>query len=242
MKQFIKLFTSELKNRGLSLYDKAVFGSLMTKYQYHGCKEFYTYIKYIADELEIGEATVKRSIKKLHEAGLVHISKKYNKQLKQSINYYSMNLNMTVLEDEVDESLTYVEKTSQNEDIKPTEVINTEKENLADSKISSVIKSDCVNEKVDNEEDLVDEEKDLVEDEELDDKISIAIYKKKLEKQYENLSDTILEEYNTDIKTYMIQFDDYYSIGYDNIFKLADDSKIEPNDVIEIYKILKETA
>lgn len=92
MKTFIKLYTEELKNKGLSLYDKAVFGSLVTKYQYHNNSEFYTYEKFIADELEISESSVKRSIKKLNEVGLISINKKFHKQLKQTVNYYSINL------------------------------------------------------------------------------------------------------------------------------------------------------
>lgn len=94
MKTFIKLYTEELKNKGLSLYDKAVFGSLVTKYQYHNNSEFYTYEKFIADELEISESSVKRSIKKLNEVGLISINKKFHKQLKQTVNYYSINLDI----------------------------------------------------------------------------------------------------------------------------------------------------
>lgn len=96
MKTYIKLFTSELKNKGLSLYDKAVFGSLVTKYQYHNNTEFYTYEKFIADELEISESSVKRSIKKLNDVGLINISKKFHKQLKQTVNYYSINLDAEI--------------------------------------------------------------------------------------------------------------------------------------------------
>ena len=93
MNTYIKLFTNDLKNKGLSLYDKAVYGSLVTKFQYHNNSEFYTYESFIADELEISESSVKRSIKKLAEIGLISISKKFHKQLKQTVNYYSVNLN-----------------------------------------------------------------------------------------------------------------------------------------------------
>lgn len=93
MNTYIKLFTNDLKNKGLSLYDKAVYGSLVTKYQYHNNSEFYTYESFIADELEISESSVKRSIKKLNDLGLISINKKYHKQLKQTVNYYSVNLN-----------------------------------------------------------------------------------------------------------------------------------------------------
>lgn len=91
--KYIKLFTEDLKGKNLSIFDKAVFGSLMTKYQFHGCKEFYTYENFIADELEIGEATVKRSIKKLNEAGLISINKKYDSKLRKTINFYTVNFN-----------------------------------------------------------------------------------------------------------------------------------------------------
>lgn len=91
--KYIKLFTEDLKGKSLSLFDKAVLGSLITKYQFHGCKEFYTYENFIADELEIGEATVKRSIKKLNEAGLISINKKYDSKLRKTINFYTVNFN-----------------------------------------------------------------------------------------------------------------------------------------------------
>ena len=93
--KFIKLYTDELKNKGLSLFDKAVYGSLQTKYQYHGNQEFYTFESYIADELEISERTVKRSIKKLNETGLISITKRYHKQLKQVVNYYNLDIQET---------------------------------------------------------------------------------------------------------------------------------------------------
>lgn len=92
--KYIKLFTEDLKGKNLSLFDKAVLGSLITKYQFHGCKEFYTYENFIADELEIGEATVKRSIKKLNEAGLISINKKYDSKLRKTINFYTVNFNI----------------------------------------------------------------------------------------------------------------------------------------------------
>lgn len=91
MNTYIKLFTNDLKNKGLSLYDKAVYGSLVTKFQYHNNEAFYTYEKYIADELEVSESSVKRSIKKLIELGLISVSKRFNKQLKQTVNYYIIN-------------------------------------------------------------------------------------------------------------------------------------------------------
>ena len=91
MNTYIKLFTNDLKNKGLSLYDKAVYGSLVTKFQYHNNEAFYTYEKYIADELEVSESSVKRSIKKLIDLGLISVSKRFNKQLKQTVNYYIIN-------------------------------------------------------------------------------------------------------------------------------------------------------
>lgn len=91
MNTYIKLFTNDLKNKGLSLYDKAVYGSLVTKFQYHNNEAFYTYEKYIADELEVSESSVKRSIKKLIDLGLISVSKRFNKQLKQIVNYYIIN-------------------------------------------------------------------------------------------------------------------------------------------------------
>ena len=132
---YIKLFTTELNNKGLSLYDKAVYGSLVTKYQYHGNKEFYTFESYIADELEVSERTVKRSIKKLSETGLISISKRYHKQLKQTVNYYNLDtqnlsnenfvLDTFTVEPDIDIKATEI--TQQNEDIEDMET-NTDAE------------------------------------------------------------------------------------------------------------------
>lgn len=116
---YIKLYTDELKNKGLSLYDKAVYASLMTKYQYHDNKEFYTFESYIADELEISERTVKRSIKKLVEVKLITIKKRYHKQLKQTVNYYNLDTQNLSNENFVLDTFTVEPDT----DIKATEII-----------------------------------------------------------------------------------------------------------------------
>ena len=265
MKQFIKLFTNELKNRGLSLYDKAVFGSLITKYQYHNNTEFYTYGKFIADELEIGEATVKRCIKKLHNLGLINIKKRFNKQLNQTINYYSINLTTEALNDTDDNSTTNTIKTPQNENMRPTEVKEYE-DRIAELQ-SQIDELTEANDYLQNEmetmekktynldtktteetivvenlapdtiEDLTDEDDDDAEKE-----FEIELLKHNLSTQYENLSEVIEDEHNTDIKTYFKQFKDKFSIGYDNIYKLADDANIDPNDVLEIYELIKDAA
>lgn len=114
MKTYIKLFTNDLKNKGLSLYDKAVFGSLATKFQYHNNEAFYTYEKYIADELEVSESSVKRSIKKLIDLELISVSKRFNKQLKQTVNYYMINKSILSNENlSNDTSIVSVEKVEQ---------------------------------------------------------------------------------------------------------------------------------
>ena len=111
---YIKLFTTELNNKGLSLYDKAVYGSLMTKFQYHHNTEFYTFEKFIADELEVSERTVKRSIKRLNDVGLISISKRFHKQLKQTVNYYIINNSILSNENLLpDTSTTAIEKVEQ---------------------------------------------------------------------------------------------------------------------------------
>lgn len=90
-KTFIKLLTTDLKGKGLTITDKAVYSSLYTKYQYHNNNEFYTYETFIAEELEISERSVRNSIKKLEELGLVQISRRYNNEIKKTTNYYRVN-------------------------------------------------------------------------------------------------------------------------------------------------------
>ena len=126
---YVKLYTTELKNKGLSLFDKAVYGSLLTKFQYHKNQEFYTFEKFIADELEISERTVQRSIKKLVDVGLISITKKFHKQLKQTVNYYNLNAvnftNENLISDAVSEEVEQEPTTKETVEQKPSiEVLN----------------------------------------------------------------------------------------------------------------------
>lgn len=155
MNTYIKLFTNDLKNKGLSLYDKAVFSSLVTKYQYHNNTEFYTYEKFIADELEISESSVKRSIKKLTEVGLISINKKYHKQLKQTVNYYNINLDTdsisvpknsepstAITQSEISEQKSNNEPIQASEPIEDTDVNNIYKDIKYYDEISEVIEDE----------------------------------------------------------------------------------------------------
>lgn len=88
--KFIKLMTDDLKGKGLTIFEKAVYSSLYCKYQYHN-EAFYTYESFIAEELEISEKTVMRSIDKLQKLGLITVARRYNKETKKSVNYYTVN-------------------------------------------------------------------------------------------------------------------------------------------------------
>ena len=88
-KEFIKVQLKELKGKGLTIIDKLVYSSLASKYNYHN-EPFYTYESYIADELEVSERSVRNSIKKLQETGLIEIERRYNKETKKTVNYYSI--------------------------------------------------------------------------------------------------------------------------------------------------------
>lgn len=151
---YVKLYTDELKNKGLTIYDKAVYGSLLTKFQYHNNQAFYTFEKFIADELEISERTVQRSIKKLVEVGLLSITKKFHKQLKQSVNYYNLSeqnftnqsLISTPINEEVEQSFTIEETSEQkpnNEEIKGfnNDYMFYDFEQTDDEKISNTIEN-----------------------------------------------------------------------------------------------------
>lgn len=160
MNTYIKLFTNDLKNKGLSLYDKAVYGSLVTKFQYHN-GEFYTYEKFIADELEISESSVKRSIKKLTEVGLISINKKYHKQLKQTVNYYNINLDNDSISDiknlEPDTAITQSEIMPENVNNEPIQASETIED--TDNNIYKDIKwYDEISEVIEDEFELTPEE------------------------------------------------------------------------------------
>ena len=131
---YVKLYTEELKNKGLTLFDKAVYGSLLTKSQYHKNQAFYTFEKYIADELEISERTVQRSIKKLTEVGLITVTKKFHKQLKQSVNYYILTeqnftnqpFNLSDVPEEVEQVSTSEETSEQKPNNKETNLFKND--------------------------------------------------------------------------------------------------------------------
>ena len=205
--KYIKLFTEDLKGKNLSLFDKAVLGSLITKYQFHGCKEFYTYENFIADELEIGEATVKRSIKKLNEAGLISINKKYDSKLRKTINFYTVNFN-----------------TEDDKHIKEEE-ISEEKPNVS---------------LIDTFTELSNEEQKKEAVDEIYETLDYTMKSK-----YKLIKETIGELYNLDTKTYFKQFKDMFSLGYTNLEKIAHEAtdtttKVTPDDVLVVYKAVKE--
>ena len=143
---YVKLYTEELKGKGLTLFDKSVYGSLLTKFQYHKNQAFYTFEKFIADELEISERTVQRSIKKLIEVGLINVTKKFHKQLKQTVNYYVLNeqnftnqdLILDAVDEKVEQSFTSEEKSEQKPNNKEINLFNdddneTETERIIDA-------------------------------------------------------------------------------------------------------------
>lgn len=117
--EFIKLYVKELKGKGLSLFDKAVYSSLLSKYQYRQ-EAFYTYESFIADELEISERTVRNSIKKLEELNLISIERRYNKETKKTVNYY-------IIKNLSEAQIKPVEETTTEEIVEP---IKEEKEPL----------------------------------------------------------------------------------------------------------------
>ena len=110
--EFIKLQLKALKGKGLSITDKVVYSTLVSKFNYHN-EPFYTYESYLADELEISEKTIARSLKKLEEVGLISIERRYNNETKKTVNYYSIN-------NSTEGEINHVETTENNETIEDT--------------------------------------------------------------------------------------------------------------------------
>lgn len=232
MNTYIKLFTNDLKNKGLSLYDKAVFGSLVTKYQYHEGNEFYTYEAYIADELEISESSVKRSIKKLTELGLISIRKKFHKQFKQTVNYYSINLDNDTEDLNTDTKILEPSTATTQSAISEPET-NNEGINKVEE-IEHIITSINNNETA-YETGLQD----------IHNRIGImreeVISINKGIENYDTVNSIIEQEFNQTAEEYFRQFNTMFDLGFNNLEHISELSGFEltPDDVLNVYKAIK---
>lgn len=89
-------YISFLRGRGLTQTEKLIYVCLANNYRYHQ-KEFYTYESYLADKLEVDERTIRRGIKKLKEVNLINVSREYNKEVKKTLNYYTVKTTENIL-------------------------------------------------------------------------------------------------------------------------------------------------
>ena len=236
MNTYIKLFTNDLKNKGLSLYDKAVFGSLVTKYQYHEGNEFYTYEAFIADELEISESTVKRSIKTLSNKGLINITKKYHKQLQKTVNYYSIpDVDTTTINDDRDNEIEPM-----NVDTTPVE---TMQENASNEQIDKVEEIETIINSINNNE--TNYETGL---QDIHNRLTIMkreqISINEGIENYDIVDDVIQAEYNQSAEEYFNQFNTMFDLGFTRLEHISDlthetDNVLTPDDVLNVFKAIK---
>ena len=258
MNTYIKLFTNDLKNKGLSLYDKAVFSSLVTKYQYHEGNEFYTYEAFIADELEISESTVKRSIKTLSNKGLINITKKYHKQLQKTVNYYSIpNIDSANTNDDRDDEIKTADVSEIHSDISmdidttPIEIMHENEDNEPD--VASEIHADISKNKVEEIETII----NSINNEETSYETGMkAIHNKiTLMKQeqsninkgienYDIVNEVIQAEYNQSADEYFNQFNTMFDLGFTRLEHISDltqetDNVLTPDDVLNVFKAIK---
>lgn len=84
--QYIKVFRELLENKHLSPTDVLLMSILIDKSNYHKGELFYCYEGYLADELNVSESTIKRSVKKLKQFNLIDIFNKNN----DTKNYYKV--------------------------------------------------------------------------------------------------------------------------------------------------------
>ena len=237
MNTYIKLFTNDLKNKGLSLYDKAVFSSLVTKYQYHEGNEFYTYESFIADELEISESTVKRSIKTLSNKGLINITKKYHKQLQKTVNYYSIpNIDSTNINDDRDT------------EIKPMDIYTTQveimHENENNAPYNKVEEIETIINSISNEETSYETGMKAIHNKITLMKQEQSNINKGIE-NYDVVNEVIQGEYNQSADEYFNQFNTMFDLGFTRLEHISDltyetDSVLTPDDVLNVFKAIKQ--
>ena len=237
MNTYIKLFTNDLKNKGLSLYDKAVFSSLVTKYQYHEGNEFYTYESFIADELEISESTVKRSIKTLSNKGLINITKKYHKQLQKTVNYYSIpNIDSTNINDDRDT------------EIKPMDIYTTQveimQENGNNEQKNKVEEIETIINSINNEETSYETGMKAIHNKITLMKQEQSNINKGIE-NYDIVNEVIQAEYNQSADEYFNQFNTMFDLGFTRLEHISDltyetDNVLTPDDVLNVFKAIKQ--
>ena len=241
MNTYIKLFTNDLKNKGLSLYDKAVFSSLVTKYQYHEGNEFYTYEAFIADELEISESTVKRSIKTLSNKGLINITKKYHKQLQKTVNYYSI----PNIASDIDSTNT---NDNRDTEIKPMDIDTTPieimQENANNEPKNKVEEIETIINSISNEETSYETGMKVIHD-------KITLMKKEQSninkgiENYDIVNEVIQAEYNQSADEYFNQFNTMFDLGFTRLEHISDlthetDNVLTPDDVLNVFKAIKQ--
>lgn len=247
MNTYIKLFTNDLKNKGLSLYDKAVFGSLVTKYQYHECNEFYTYEAFIADELEISESTVKRSIKTLSNKGLINITKKYHKQLQKTVNYYSI----PDVASEIHADISNIDSTNTNDDrdaeIKPmdidatpVEIMQENEDNKPKNKVEEI---ETIINSISNEETSYETGMKAIHNKITLMKQEQSNINKGIE-NYDIVDEVIQAEYSQSADEYFNQFNTMFDLGFTRLEHISDlthetDNVLTPDDVLNVFKAIK---
>ena len=237
MNTYIKLFTNDLKNKGLSLYDKAVFSSLVTKYQYHEGNEFYTYEAFIADELEISESTVKRSIKTLSNKGLINITKKYHKQLQKTVNYYSIpNIDTTNTNDDRDTEIKPMDV-----DTTPLEIMQENEDNEPKNKVEEI---ETIINSISNEETSYETGMKAIHNKITLMKQEQSNINKGIE-NYDIVDEIIQAEYNQTAEKYFNQFNTMFDLGFTRLEHISDlthetDNVLTPDDVLNVFKAIKQ--
>lgn len=237
MNTYIKLFTNDLKKKGLSLYDKAVFSSLLTKYQYHEGNEFYTYEAFIADELEISESTVKRSIKTLKNKGLINITKKYHKQLQKTVNYYSIpNIDTTNTNDDRDTEIKQMDI-----DTTTVEIMHENANNVPYNKVEEI---ETIINSISNEETSYETGMKAIHNKITLMKQEQSNINKGIE-NYDIVDEVIQGEYNQSADEYFNQFNTMFDLGFTRLEHISDltyetDSVLTPDDVLNVFKAIKQ--
>lgn len=210
--KYFKAYQEILQNKQISRTQQLIMSILLNRAEYHNFNSFYCYEQWIANELQCSLSTVKRGIKKLEEVGLVIIERTYNHQQRKTINYYTMNFNITgnTVVASTEEIVSGVDENTHNVDwdnIDGDTIEETPEERDMDAELEQYLNSPQFHEVLKKEEQLISQENEeylpepieIIEDNDIDDSDLLREWKSECDKHITNCLSKMIEGVDAEI-------------------------------------------